>query len=113
MDLERLTRFLRLREGWLMVGLTALMLFSVTWSVQRADWAAGLRILSPVTLVGLLAGLILCKIQGVPRPLLHAVGAVTGAITVLWLTAGLIENPYIPTIQDKTQTLLGKTTAWF
>ena len=113
MDLERLTRFFRLREGWLMVGLVALMLFSVTWSVQRADWAAGLRILSPVTLVGLLAGLVLCKIQGVPRALLHAVGAVTGAITTLWLTANLIENPYIPTIQDKTQTLLDKTMTWF
>ena len=41
--MERVAGWLRLREGWLMVGLLALMLFSVTWSVQRAEWAEGLR----------------------------------------------------------------------
>src|SRR4051812_39209236 len=111
--MERLTRIFRLQEGWLMVGLTALLLFSVTWSVQRADWAAGLRILSPVTLVGLLVGLILCKVHGVPRLLLHATGAVAGALTTLWFTANLIENPYLPSMADKTQTLLGKAATWF
>ncbi len=96
-----------------MVGLLALMLFSVTWSVQRAEWAEGLRILSLVTLSGLVTGLVLCKVRGVPRLLLHATGLAMGVLTVLWLTANLIDSPDLPTIQDKTQDLLGKMVNWF
>ena len=48
--------FLRLREGWLTVGLLALMLFSVTLSIQQAQWVDGLSILTPVTILGLGAG---------------------------------------------------------
>lgn len=96
-----------------MVGLLALMLFSVTWSVQRAEWAEGLRILSLVTLSGLVTGLVLSKVRGVPRLLLHATGLTMGVLTVLWLTANLIESPDLPTIQDKTQELLGKMVTWF
>ena len=110
--MERVTRLFRLREGWLMVGLLALIIFSVTWSIERADWAEGLRILSPVTLVGLLTGLILAKIRGVPRLLLHAVGMVAGAITVLWFAAGLIDDPALPTLQDRVQNLLGRVVTW-
>jgi transglutaminase-like putative cysteine protease len=110
--MERIAGWLRLREGWLMVGLLALMLFSVTWSVQRAEWAEGLRILSLVTLSGLVTGLILSKVRGVPRVLLHATGLTMGVLTVLWLTANLIESPDLPTIQDKTQDLLGKIVTW-
>ena len=48
-----MARFNRLREGWLMVGLVALMLFSVVWSIQRAGWSDDLFILTPITLLGM------------------------------------------------------------
>src|SRR3954454_410010 len=93
----------RLREGWLMVGLLALMLFSVTWAVQRAGWADGLFILTPITLLGLFTGLVLAKLRGVPRVLLHLTGLLFGAIIVLFETASLLEGPDLFTLQDRMQ----------
>ena len=56
-------RFLRLQEGWITVGLLALLLFSVTLSIQQAQWADGLVILTPVTIIGLLSGIVLAKVM--------------------------------------------------
>ena len=66
-----------------------------------------------MTLSGLVSGLLLAKVRGVPRVLLHATGLTMGVLTVLWLTANLLESPDLPTIQDRTQELLGKMVGWF
>jgi transglutaminase-like putative cysteine protease len=108
-----MAKYFRLREGWLMVGLVALMLFSVIWSVQRAGWSDGLFILTPITLAGMATGLILSKVRGVPRLLLHLTGTLAGAILVLWETANLLDDPNLVTIQDRVQELLTRTIVWF
>ncbi|HMA32878.1 MAG TPA: DUF3488 and transglutaminase-like domain-containing protein [Chloroflexia bacterium] len=108
-----MARYLRLREGWLMVGLVALMLFSLVWSIQRAGWSDDLFILTPITLAGLLTALVLSKVRGVPRLLLHLTGMMAGVALVLWETANLLDDPRLLTIQDRVQDLVGRIFVWF
>ena len=89
-----------MREGWLTVGLLALLLFSVTLSIQQAQWTDGLTILTPVTIIGLVAGIILAKVSGVPRILLDLVGLQIGIITVLVATTGVMSDTRLVTIQS-------------
>jgi len=108
-----MAKYFRLREGWLMVGLVALMLFSVIWSIQRAGWSDGLFILTPITLAGMATALILSRVRGVPRLLLHLTGTMVGVVIVLWETANLLDDPTLLTIQDRVQDLLTRTVVWF
>src|SRR5204863_7250876 len=105
-------RFLRLQEGWITVGLLALLLFSVTLSIQQAQWADGLVILTPVTLIGLASGIVLAKVRGVPRILLDLVGLEIGVLTVLLAVASIMTDSRLVTIQDRTQELLTRTGNW-
>ncbi|MEO6457639.1 MAG: transglutaminaseTgpA domain-containing protein [Chloroflexia bacterium] len=105
-------KFLRLQEGWLTVGLLALLLFSVTLSVQHAQWSDGLSVLTPITLIGLLTGVILAKINRVPRFLLDLVGLQIGLITVLLATASIMRDPRFGTVQERVQDLLARTSTW-
>src|SRR5215218_9367041 len=108
-----MAKYFRLREGWLMVGLVALMLFSVIWSIQRAGWSDGLFILTPITLAGMATALILSRVRGVPRLLLHLTGTMVGVVIVLWETANLLDDPNLVTIQDRVQDLLTRAVVWF
>ena len=105
-------RFLRLQEGWLTVGLLALLLFSVTLSIQQAQWADGLTILTPVTIIGLASGIVLAKVKGVPRFLLDLVGLLLGVITILVAVASIMNDSSLITIQDKVQNLFLRTGSW-
>jgi transglutaminase-like putative cysteine protease len=105
-------RFLRLQEGWLTVGLLALLLFSVTLSIQQAQWSDGLSILTPITIIGLASGIILAKIRRVPRILLDLIGLHIGVISVLVAVASVMTNSELVTVQDKVQDLLYRTGAW-
>jgi transglutaminase-like putative cysteine protease len=105
-------RFLRLQEGWLTVGLLALLLFSVTLSIQGAQWSDGLSILTPITIVGLATGLVLAKVRGVPRFLLDLVGLLVGVITVLVAVASVMRDERLLTIQERVRDLLVRTAAW-
>ena len=107
-----MAKYFRLREGWLMVGLVALLLFSVIWSIQRAGWSDGLFILTPITLAGMGTALLLSRIRGVPRLLLHLTGLTAGAVIVLWETANLLDDPRLVTIQDRVQDLLSRAVLW-
>jgi hypothetical protein len=107
-----MARFNRLREGWLMVGLVALMLFSVVWSIQRAGWSDDLFILTPIALLGMATALALCKLRGVPRSLLHLTGVMAGIALVLWETSSLLDDPRLVTVQDRVQDLLGRGVIW-
>src|SRR5439155_18903153 len=104
--------FLRLREGWLTVGLLALMLFSVTLSIQQAQWVDGLSILTPVTILGLGAGIILAKVRGVPRMLLDLVGLFAGLNTVLLAVASVMTDERYGTVQERVQDMLVRTGIW-
>jgi transglutaminase-like putative cysteine protease len=105
-------KLLRLQEGWLTIGLLALLLFSVTLSIQQAQWSDGLSILTPITLVALATGIILAKVSGVPRLLLDIVGLHIGLITILIAVASVITNPDLVTIQQKVHDILYRTGLW-
>src|SRR5438445_4949141 len=105
-------RFFRLREGWLTVGLLALLLFSVTLSIQQAQWSDGLTILTPITIIALATGIILAKVRGVPRILLDLIGLQVGLITVLLAVASIMSDTRLITVQDKVQELLVRTGTW-
>src|SRR5881394_1927875 len=107
-----INRFFRLEEGWITVGLLALLLFSVTLSIQQAQWADGLVILTPITIIGLGSGIVLAKIRGVPRILLDLVGLEIGVLTVLLATSSIMTDSRLVTIQDRTQELLTRTGNW-
>src|SRR5437763_12755796 len=104
--------FLRLREGWLTVGLLALMLFSVTLSIQQAQWVDGLSILTRVTFLGLGAGIILAKVRGVPRMLLARVGLFAGLNTLLRAVASVMTDERYGTVQEPVQDMLVRTGIW-
>jgi hypothetical protein len=105
-------KFFRLQEGWLTVGLVAMMLFSVTLSIEQAQWSDGLTILTPITLIGLLTGLVLAKVRGVPRFLLDLVGLMIGVNTILIAVAAVMHDPRLVTVQDRVQDLVLRTTQW-
>ncbi len=105
-------KFLRLQEGWLTVGLLAMLLFSVTLSIQQAQWSDGLSILTPITLIGMTTGIVLAKVRGVPRFLLDLVGLMIGVNTILIAVASVMHDPRFHTIQDRVQDLLVRTSVW-
>src|SRR5215208_1791499 len=105
-------KFLRLQEGWLTVGLLAMLLFSVTLSIQQAQWSDGLSILTPITLIGMTSGIVLAKMRGVPRILLDLVGLMIGVNTILIAVASVMRDTRFNTIQDRVQDLLLRTSGW-
>lgn len=103
----------RLQEGSFSLLLLALMLFSVTWSVQAAAWVQdGLWILSPVTLVGLLTALVLAKLHDVPRYLLHTLGSLIGILFIFYQMSTIMDNS-IGNWQDKARELLVRLQLWY
>src|SRR4028118_861126 len=107
-----MNKFFRLQEGWLTVGLLALLLFSVTLSIQQAQWSDGLSILTPITIIGLITGIVLAKVRRVPRFLLDLLGLEIGIITVLVAVASVMQDPKLLSIQDKVRDLVDRTGAW-
>ncbi|MDQ3928986.1 MAG: transglutaminaseTgpA domain-containing protein [Chloroflexota bacterium] len=107
-----MSKYFRMQEGWLTVGLLALLLFSVTLSIQQAQWSDGLSILTPITIIGLVTGIVMAKVRGVPRFLLDVLGLEIGMITVLISVASVMQGPGLVTIQDKVQNLVERTAAW-
>lgn len=77
-------RRLTIREGWSTFFLIALVVFTATWSVQKANWADGLSILGWVTLVGLLVGLIISLLDRLPSLLAHIIALGFGTFFVLF-----------------------------
>ena len=67
-----------IREGWAMVVLSALIVYIAVVSIQRADWADGLGILTGVMAAGLVSGLVVSKWRRLPSAVLHLGGFVVG-----------------------------------
>lgn len=107
-----MSKYFRLQEGWLTVGLLALLLFSVTLSIQQAQWSDGLSILTPITIIGLVTGIAMAKIRSVPRFLLDMLGLEIGVVTVLVAVASVMQGRDLVTVQDKVQNLVDRTSAW-
>lgn len=71
-------------EGWTSVILLTLMLLTVAWSIEAAQWAEGLAILQAIVLIGILVGLVLSE-SPVPGVLAHLISLLVGAGTSLFL----------------------------
>ncbi|MGH2456760.1 MAG: transglutaminase-like domain-containing protein, partial [Candidatus Limnocylindria bacterium] len=98
---EWLRRYARPREGWLALALLFVMLLSLGWSIQRAEWLELLDFLVPVAFWGVLLGTVL----GLTR--LSVVGvlplaAVAGTGIVLWAVGG----EYFPDLSQAGRLLM-------
>ncbi|HSM39003.1 MAG TPA: transglutaminase-like domain-containing protein, partial [Candidatus Limnocylindrales bacterium] len=84
---EWLVRYARPREGWLALALLFVMLLSLGWSIQRADWIPLLEFLIPVAFYAAVSGALL----GLTRLSVTAVlpiSAIAGTAIVLWAVGG-------------------------
>jgi transglutaminase-like putative cysteine protease len=78
---------LALEEGWFSLFLVAAVVYSTIWSVQAAGYVQHLGILTWITALGLIGGVIASKKQSFPRWTVH-VGAILLAILLAyWQTA--------------------------
>ncbi|MGA7670169.1 MAG: transglutaminase domain-containing protein [Nitrolancea sp.] len=101
-----------IREGWTSFFLVALIVFTATWSTQAADWTDGLDILTTVTIVGLLTGLILAQVERIPSVLGHVIALLIGFVVVMYeMTNFLSDN--IGGRQAKLHYLWGRWTQWY
>lgn len=64
-------------EGWSSLILLALMLLTVAWSIEAANWAQGLALLQGAVLVAIAVGFALARMP-IPSLVAHALGTVTG-----------------------------------
>jgi hypothetical protein len=106
---EWLKPYARPREGWLALGLLFVMLLSLAWSIQRAEWIEQLDFLVPVAFWAILLG----AAFGVSR--LSVVGvlpisALVGGGIVLWAVGG----EYFPDLSQAERLLVlrGNTLDW-
>jgi transglutaminase-like putative cysteine protease len=83
---ELLNRFLRPREGWSSMVLLLVMLATVVWSLQRAEWVNHMDYLLPVAVLAALLGAVL-GLTRLSVAITLPIAAVVGAGVVL-LTIG-------------------------
>lgn len=80
---EWVSRFLRPREGWSSLALLLVMLLTLVWSLQRAEWVNHMDYLLPVAVVAALAGAVIGLTRLSVLFTLPA-AAILGAGFVLW-----------------------------
>src|SRR5258706_64411 len=75
-----------LAEGWFSLFLLAAVVYSTIWCVQAAQWVNNLNILTLITAIGLIGGVIAAKQRRLPRLLVHAFALILGILLALWQT---------------------------
>lgn len=89
-ETSTLLAHLRLAEGWFSFFLLALVVYSGIWSVQAAQWVdQGLNLLTPLTALGLLGGVLAAKQRRIPRLLSHTLAVVLGLLLAFWQTSAV------------------------
>jgi hypothetical protein len=78
---------LRLAEGWFSFFLLALVVYSTIWCVQAVGWVDHSGLLTPITGLGLLLGVIAAKQQRIPRVLVHVLAVVLSLLFAFWQTS--------------------------
>lgn len=68
---------------WLTLLMLALLLFSITFSVERSDWVEGMPSLSITALIALGVGYILTRLR-LPPPLRHSLALLLSLPVALW-----------------------------
>jgi hypothetical protein len=101
---------LKIREGWSTLGLLALMLLIVAWSINSAEWTEGLAILQWVVLASLAIGLILAKSR-LPGFVAHFLSLISGTVWVTFLVCTLL--PFNLSWTEKLLNLADRLTTWF
>ncbi len=104
-------RKLGIREGWVTVLLTSLLVLIAVLSIQRAEWADGLGILTWVMAVGLVAGLVSSKVRSLPQAVLHLGGLVIGILSVVWAMTAYLPDE-IGGTRDKLRWLWERWEQW-
>jgi transglutaminase-like putative cysteine protease len=87
---------MRPQTGWTSVVLIALMLLTVAWSIQVAEYAPGLGILTPVVLGGVLMGTVLGAQRWMPATLAHGWGILVGLLATAILGTHTLVNFVTP-----------------
>jgi transglutaminase-like putative cysteine protease len=102
----------RLDQGWTTFWLVVLLVFTATWSVQQADWADGLHILTPITILGLIVGLVLTQARQLPAAVAHTIAFVLGVLVVLFQMTSFLSDA-LGTRREKLSWLWDRWTTWF
>ncbi len=76
-------------EGWFVLVLLAIAVYSVTFSVVAANWVDHSMVLLWSPIVGLLTGLAVAKTPRMPQSLLHLGACLLGHWLSIWLTSFL------------------------
>jgi transglutaminase-like putative cysteine protease len=76
-------------EGWFVLVLLAIAVYSVTFSVVAANWVDHSMVLLCSPIVGLLTGLAVAKTPRMPQSLLHLGACLLGHWLSIWLTSVL------------------------
>ncbi len=103
---------IRLEHGWTTFWLVALLVFTATLSVQQAEWAAGLHILTPITIIGLFVGLILVHMRQIPPIAAHATAFVIGIIVVFFQMTTFLSDA-LGSRWDKLSWLWSRWETWW
>ena len=105
-----MSRFRRkLEEGWVSLLLLVLMLLSVVWSVQAAEWTDGLGVLQWVTFVAILVALFLAKTRRIPGLAAHLISLLVGAVWVTLMLSVAFHPPLVPAaLGSSAGSLLGR-----
>lgn len=77
---------LGLAEGWFSLFLLATVVYSTIWCVQAAQWVNNLNVLTLITAIGLIGGVIAAKQRRLPRLLVHALAFTFSILLALWQT---------------------------
>ena len=102
---------LAIREGWATVILSALIVYIAVLSIQRADWADGLGVLTGVMVAGLVTGLFVSKWRRLPSAVLHLGGFVVGVFAIVFAMTRYLDDS-IGTTRDKLRWLWDRGEEW-
>lgn len=78
---------LRLAEGWFSFFLLALVVYSTIWCVQAVGWVDHIGLLTPITALGLLFGVVAAKQRRIPRVLVHILAVAISLLFAFWQTS--------------------------
>jgi hypothetical protein len=89
---------LRLAEGWFSFFLLALVVYSTIWCVQAVGWVDHSGLLTPITALGLLFGVVAAKQQRLPRVLVHILAIALSILLAFWQTSNADWAGHLPAL---------------
>ena len=92
-------------EGWFSLVLLAIVVYSTIWCVQAVGWVDHLGVLTPITFLGLIAGVVAAKQHRLPRWLAHTLAPLVALLLAFWLA---VDNFY----QGSAAAFIGGVQRW-